>query len=422
MNSNTATLTGNMQTEDQLVSSTGKISRTTRFLWNLVLRGLNQLEHGTVTIVDSCETITLGSPDSDRLNSTLMILDESFYKDVILHGNLGVAEAYLQGKWRCDDLTSLIRIFCRNLDQSTKLDRGIGRIALQFAKAAHQLSRNSLSGSRRNIAAHYDLSNDFFQLFLDPTMMYSSAYFANSETTLEQASQAKLDLICRKLDLQPSDRVLEIGTGWGGLALHATQNYGCHVTTTTISGQQHHLAQQRFAEAGINDRVELLQTDYRELTGQYDKIVSIEMIEAVGQQYLDTYFAKCHELLKPGGELLIQAITIPDQRYSDYCRSVDFIQRYIFPGGHLPSIGAMQKSASVNQQFRLTDLEDFGHSYALTLREWRHRFFEKIDEVRKLGFDERFIRMWEYYLCYCEGAFLEQAVGVSHLQWQKAKY
>lgn len=399
-----------------------KVSRSNRLFRKLVLKGMQGLKGGAITIIDGCETLTLGEQSASSLKTTITVLDDSFYKDVVFRGNLGVAEAYLQGKWKCDNLTNLIRIFCRNLDRSEKMNRGLSRIAIQFAKGAHQLAHNSLQGSKRNIAAHYDLSNDFFQLFLDPTMMYSSAYFNHPEMSLEQASLDKLDLICRRLDLKPEDKVLEIGTGWGGLARHAVENYGCHVTTTTISEQQHKFAQERFRNAGIEQNVTLLSKDYRELTGQFDKVVSIEMIEAVGQQYLQGYFQKCASLLKPRGKLLIQAITIPDQRYQAYCRSVDFINKYIFPGGHLPSLGAMQAAASSGTNLRLMRQEDFGYSYALTLREWRSRFFDSLDQVRELGFDDRFIRMWEYYLCYCEGAFLEQSVGVSHLIWQSAEF
>ena len=299
---------------------------------------------------------------------------------------------------------------------------GLARIAGWFSRAGHWISRNTREGSRKNIAAHYDLSNSLFKLFLDPTMMYSSAVFEDESQSLESASIAKLDRICQSLSLRPTDHLVEIGTGWGGMALHAAKNYGCHVTTTTISKEQHAMASQRIQEAGLQDRVTLLMTDYRDLAGQYDKLVSVEMIEAVGDEYLPTYFSTCDRLLKPGGKMLIQAITMPDQRYATYLKSVDFIQKYIFPGGCLPSVGAMQAAVSKGTGLRLTGLFDFAESYAITLRNWRERFFQRITEVRELGFDDRFIRMWEYYLCYCEGAFRERAVGVSHLVWEKVKY
>jgi cyclopropane-fatty-acyl-phospholipid synthase len=302
------------------------------------------------------------------------------------------------------------------------MEGGLARIAGWFSRAGHWISRNTREGSRKNIAAHYDLSNSLFKLFLDPTMMYSSAVFEDESQSLESASIAKLDRICQSLSLRPTDHLVEIGTGWGGMALHAAKNYGCHVTTTTISKEQHAMASQRIQEAGLQDRVTLLMTDYRDLAGQYDKLVSVEMIEAVGDEYLPTYFSTCDRLLKPGGKMLIQAITMPDQRYATYLKSVDFIQKYIFPGGCLPSVGAMQAAVSKGTGLRLTGLFDFAESYAITLRNWRERFFQRITEVRELGFDDRFIRMWEYYLCYCEGAFRERAVGVSHLVWDKVKY
>lgn len=406
--------------------ATRSASRPSRqFFRDFVLRRLKKLQHGQLFVTDPFGTFQAGEPtDSarDSLAVSMTVHDPSVYKEVLLGGSLGVADAYLEGKWTCDDLTNLIRIFCRNFDHTSDLDRGFSKWAHMLAKAAHRLARNTLSGSRKNISAHYDLSNEFFQLFLDPTMLYSSAYYSHPEMSLEQASLEKLNSICRRLDLKPTDRVLEIGTGWGGFAIHAATQFGCQITTTTISQQQYILARDRVQTRGLEDQITLLTEDYRKLTGQYDKIVSIEMIEAVGHEYLTPYFQKCHDLLVPGGQFFIQAITIPDQRYENYRRSVDFIQKYIFPGGHLPSLGAMQAAASSATDFRLLRQEDFGKSYALTLREWRKRFFERIAEVRALGFDERFIRMWDYYLCYCEGAFLEQSVGVSHLLWQKPRY
>ena len=388
----------------------------------IVLTKLKNLRSGRLVVSDGDGQITVGDNSDKAIQVSIRVFDGTFYRDILFGGNLGVAEAYLQGKWDCDDLPGLIRIFCRNMSETSAMNRGIAKLVMGVARVAHRLASNSVSGSRRNIAAHYDLSNKFFQLFLDPTMMYSSAYYTHPEMSLEQASIAKLDRICRKLELKPTDHLLEIGTGWGGLAIHAAKNFGCRVTTTTISKQQYDLAMQRVEETGLSNQIELLLEDYRHLQGQYDKVGSIEMIEAVGHEFLPTYFQQCNNLLKPGGRFLVQAITIPDQRYDVYRKSVDFIQKYIFPGGHLPSIGAMQDATRKNTNLRLQSIEDFGHSYALTLREWRKRFFEQIDEVRKLGFDDRFIRMWDYYFSYCEGAFLEQAVGVSQLVWNKAEY
>ncbi len=295
------------------------------------------------------------------------------------------------------------------------MEGGLARLGGLALRAWHALQRNTRSGSRRNIAAHYDLGNDFFRLFLSADLMYSSALFADEHEDLDSASTRKLDAICRKLDLRPGDRVVEIGTGWGGFAVHAARHYGCHVTTTTISREQYALAAERIAAAGLGDRVGLLLQDYRDLRGQYDKLVSIEMIEAIGHQYLDTYFATLGRLLAPGGLALVQAITIEDHRYAQALRAVDFIKRHIFPGSFIPSVSAMLGAMARGSDLGLVQQQDFGHSYALTLKAWRERFLARLAEVRALGYDERFIRMWEFYLAYCEGGFRERSIGVSHL-------
>lgn len=388
----------------------------------IVLSSLQGLTGGTLRVSDPLSTTEFGQPDRESLTAEIQILNARFFRETLIAGSLGFAESYLRGDWETPDLVSVIRLFCRNLEEASRVDRGLARYGLTIARWAHQFARNSLSGSRQNIAAHYDLSNEFFQLFLDPTMMYSSAWFADDDVSLEQASQDKLDRICRRLDLCERDHVMEIGTGWGGFAIYAAQQYGCRVTTTTISQQQYDWAQEKIRSAGLTDRVTLLFEDYRKLEGRYDKVVSIEMIEAVGHRYLGQYFRKCYDLLKPQGRLLIQAITIPEHRYDRYRKSVDFIQKYIFPGGHLPSIGEMQRVIGQHTRLLLTHQDDFGASYARTLREWRKRFHAQIDHIRSLGFDERFLRMWDYYFSYCEAAFLEQSVGVSQLMWQRPQY
>ncbi len=321
--------------------------------------------------------------------------------------------------WSCDDLVALIQIFARNMQASSDLGGFWNALLDQGRKVAHRVNRNTRGGSRRNIAAHYDLSNEFYSLFLDETMTYSSGVFPEPGSSMHEASMEKYDRICRKLRLDPGDAVLEIGTGWGGFAEHAVRHYGCRVTTTTISKEQHDFAKQRFATQGIDDRVTLLLSDYRDLTGQYDKLVSIEMIEAVGHEYYDTFFAKCSSLLKPAGLFALQAITIPDQRYDRYRRSVDFIQKYIFPGGCLPSLGAMTGSVGRVTDLQFAHLEDFAEHYARTLQCWRERFHANIDSIRELGMTEQFLRLWDYYLCYCEGAFREKQIGVSQLLLQK---
>jgi cyclopropane-fatty-acyl-phospholipid synthase len=337
------------------------------------------------------------------------------WTDVAFSGGLGAGEAYMAGRWHCDDLTGLARLFLRNPQVLYGLNRGPGRIMALVNKAWHALRRNTVRGSRRNIAAHYDLGNDMFSLFLDDTMMYSCAIFEHPRATLKQASMAKLDRVCRKLELQPGDHLLEIGTGWGGLAIHAARHYGCRVTTTTISGEQYRMTRERVEQAGLGDRITVLCEDYRNLTGEYDKLVSIEMIEAVGHAYFDTYFATCSRLLKPDGLMLLQSITIADQRYAAAKRAVDFIQRYIFPGGCLPSVAVLGDAVARNTDMRIVHLEDIGPHYATTLQRWRERFMARLDAVRKLGYPEEFIRMWEYYLCYCEGGFRERAIGTVQL-------
>ncbi|MFT3881837.1 MAG: cyclopropane-fatty-acyl-phospholipid synthase family protein [Gemmatales bacterium] len=299
------------------------------------------------------------------------------------------------------------------------MDSGLARWSHWISRLASRLRKNTRAGSKKNIADHYDLSNEFFSLFLDESMMYSSAVYDAPDMSLEQASQAKQKHLCRRLRLEASDHLLEIGTGWGGLAEYASRNYGCKVTTTTISQKQYDYTKERIEKAGLADRITLLQQDYRDLTGQYDKIVSVEMIEAVGKEYLDGYFRCCNNLLKRGGRFVIQAIVIPEQRFDIYSRSVDFIQAYIFPGSFLPSIASMQLSAGRATSLRLVGLEDFTPSYVLTLQEWRRRFHHRLDEVRALGFDERFIRMWDFYLCSCEAVFLERAASLVQMEWIK---
>jgi cyclopropane-fatty-acyl-phospholipid synthase len=383
-----------------------------------VRSGLSRLDGGRITLVDGDSRSEFGDPSSD-LRVTVQVRDNRFYRAVALGGSMGAGESYCQGYWTCDNLTTLIRIFARSMQASQAVAGhldfflGIGR------KILHRLNRNTRGGSRRNIAAHYDLSNDFYALFLDDTMTYSSGVFPADHSTLREASIEKYDRICRRLQLTPRDHVLEIGTGWGGFAAHAASRYGCRVTTTTISTAQHEYASRRLAELGLCDRVMLLASDYRDLTGLYDKLVSIEMIEAVGHEYFDTFFAKCSSLLKPDGLFALQAITIPDQRYDRYRKSVDFIQRYIFPGGCLPSIGAITRSLGRVTDMQLVHLEDFAEHYARTLECWRLRFASNLEAIRQLGMSELFLRMWEYYLCYCEGAFREKQIGVAQVLLQK---
>ena len=342
---------------------------------------------------------------------TLQIDHPQLYADAAFGGTVGAGEAYIRGLWRCDDLTGLVRIFVANREVMNGMDSRWALISRPVLKAFHFLNRNSKAGSARNISAHYDLGNPLYELMLDPTMAYSCGIFEHEQATLEEASIAKFEAICRKLQLKPDDRVVEIGTGWGGLAIHAASKYGCHVTTTTISREQHDYAKEKIARAGLESRVTLLLEDYRDLKGRYDKAISIEMIEAVGANYLDTYLAKCSSLLAPHGAMLLQAITIQDQFYEQARKSVDYIQRFIFPGSFIPSVEAISRSLTRATDLKIFNLEDIGPHYARTLREWRRNFFEHLPKVRALGYPDSFVRLWEFYLCYCEGGYAERQLG-----------
>jgi cyclopropane-fatty-acyl-phospholipid synthase len=388
-----------------------------RLARRVVARRLAALRGGQITLEDSAGATRLGEPA--ELHAAIRINEPRFFRDAVAGGTLSVAESYLRGDWDCDDLTGLFRIFIRNGDAADRLDGGLGHLARQAHRLFHWWRGNSRSGSRRNIAAHYDLGNDFFRLWLDDSMAYSSGIFPVPTATLREASVEKFDRVCRKLDLRPDDHVLEIGAGWGGWALHAAQNYRCRVTTTTISQAQFEDARERVVQARLTDRISLLLRDYRDLTGQFDKLVSIEMVEAVGHQYLDAYFRKCGELLRPEGSLVLQAIVMPERRYPQYLRSVDFIQRYVFPGGCLPSLSAMLESVGRTTDLRFVHAEDFAPHYGETLRRWRRAFHERLDDVRRLGYPDEFIRLWTYYLCYCEAVFEERHVGVLQIQFDK---
>jgi cyclopropane-fatty-acyl-phospholipid synthase len=380
----------------------------------LLVKRMARLERGTLELHDAEGTQHFGRAGSS-LRARIEVLDPQFWADAVFGGSSGAGEAYIHGLWRCDDLTALVRIMVANRNVLEDVDRGVARVAGFARRFGHWLNRNSRKGSRRNISAHYDLGNDFFALFLDPTMNYSCGIFPSADATMEEGSIAKMDAICRKLDLRGEDHLVEIGTGWGGLAIHAASRYGCRVTSTTISRAQYALAVERVRAAGLEDRIELLLHDYRDLDGQYDKLVSVEMIEAVGHRYLDTYFQACSRLLKPSGLMLLQSITIRDQHYQQALREVDFIQRFVFPGGFLPSIAAIEASVARATDLQLLHLQDIGLHYATTLRKWRDRFFDNIDKVRALGHSDAFVRLWEFYLCYCEGAFLERNVSAAQL-------
>ena len=394
----------------QFLQGTPKPTRLDRLAERAVLGRLAGIVEGRLTLLDGDAEHHFGASDAE-LSATITITDPRFYADVAFGGAIGGGEAYIRGYWHADSLTNVVRVLARNRHVLERMDVGAARLTRPLQKVFHWMNRNTRHGSRRNISAHYDLGNDFFELWLDSRMMYSAAIFEEPGMSLDAAQIAKLDRICRKLKLQEGDRLLEIGTGWGGLAIHAARHYGCHVTTTTISEKQFAYARQRVIEEGLEDRITLLIRDYRDLEGTYDKLVSVEMFEAVGHRYHATFFRKCCDLLTPEGLMVLQTITIADQRYEAARRSVDFIQRYIFPGGCLPSVTSMNRTMTAHTDLRITHAEDIGPHYATTLRHWHDRLFERIDEVRKLGYSNEFIRMWQYYLCYCEGGFIERAIG-----------
>jgi cyclopropane-fatty-acyl-phospholipid synthase len=378
-----------------------------------MLDRLAEFTRGELRVVEPDGTQrTFGRRSADfDVACTLFIEHPQTWADAAFGGTVGAGEAYIRGLWRSDDLTNLVRIFVANRDVMNRMDSRWSFVSRPLLKLFHWANRNSKNGSARNIAAHYDLGNDLYQLMLDETMAYSCAIFPRPDASLVVAQTAKFEAACRKLDLKNTDHVLEIGTGWGGFAIHAVERYGCRVTTTTISAAQRDFALKKIAERGLADRITVLLKDYRELEGQYDKLVSIEMVEAVGAQYLDGFFDTCSRLVKPDGAMLLQAITLQDQFYRQALKSVDYIQRYVFPGSFIPSVTTLLESMTRATDLKLFHLEDIGPHYARTLRLWRERFFRNIGRVRELGYGDEFIRLWEYYLCYCEGGFLERQLG-----------
>ncbi|MEC5209042.1 cyclopropane fatty-acyl-phospholipid synthase-like methyltransferase/DUF1365 family protein [Psychrobacter sp. PL15] len=399
-----------------------------------IFRALQHIQFGSITIIEDSDEVTpvvqtFGDPTKNSVSNhskvrsssavgrhplhiTMNIHDSNVYRQLLFGGSIALADSYINGEWDTNDLTGLIRLSARNLAVIDNLENRFASISKTFEKAKHQLRSNDQTGAKSNVLAHYDLGNAMYQRFLDPTMMYSSAVYPTPDMSLAQAQQHKLALICQRLQLKAEDHVIEIGTGWGGFAIYAAQHYGCKVTSTTISDAQYQEARRRVEEAGLSDNITLLKQDYRELTGHYDKLVSIEMIEAVGHEYLPTFFAKCNDLLKPTGLMVLQAITFNDQNYSDYVKSVDFIQTHIFPGGCLLSNQELTTQFAKQTDMVVKQLHDYGFDYAYTLRDWRATFMAQRAEIKALGYDEAFIRLWEFYFCYCEGGFLERTIGV----------
>lgn len=415
-------------TQDSKMSVLDKLAK------KLVLTALSKLQIGHLTIEDiSMQNTDKGdatpviyhfgqNKEAADYHAHIYVTNSSAYRSVFFNSSIGGGEAYMQNYWHTPDLLAVIRLMVMNLEQINKMDRNRPIWKRLGTKLIHLLNANTKKGSKKNIAAHYDLGNDFFSLFLDPTMMYSAAMYPNKQASLHEASTYKLDQICQKLELSSADHLLEIGTGWGGMAIHAAKHYGCKVTTTTISQEQYAFAKQKVIEEGLEDRVTLLLEDYRNLTGKYDKLVSIEMIEAVGHRFYDSYFRQCCNLLKQKGLMLIQAITIADQRYHQAKNSVDFIQRYIFPGGCLPSNEVISQKVAHKTDMQIIAVEDITEHYADTLSDWRNAFMNKLQQVKSMGFDDTFCRMWEFYLCYCEGGFRERAISTAHFVMAKPEY
>ena len=397
-----------------------KTARAGFDIWKrLVLRQLQKLERGCVALTHGEETLNFGSGSPV---ARLVVNDPTFFRKVALGGSVGAGEAYVAGMWDCDDLVALVRIFSLNAGALGGLDGARTGSSQLRDWLGHLWRRNSVSGSKRNIMAHYDLSNEFFASFLDSKMMYSSAVFESEGQALEAASTAKLDRLCQKLELGPEDHLLEIGTGWGGLAVHAARNFGCRVTTTTISPAQHRFAAQRVIEAGLQDRVDVLLEDYRNLEGRFDKVVSVEMVEAVGHEYLPVYFSTLNDLVREDGLIVLQAITIEDRRYRRALNSVDFIKKHIFPGSFIPCVSVLVSAAAKHTDAVLVNLEDIGLDYAWTLAAWSERLEANQDRIIELGLDDTLLRTWRFYLAYCEGGFRERAISDVQVVFAKPGY
>jgi cyclopropane-fatty-acyl-phospholipid synthase len=390
-----------------------------RLCRNALFRTLENLHTGCIRLHEGSQQHIFGNANDPEYDVSLQIHDAEAYRNIALNGSVGAGESYMTGDWSSDNLPLLIRVLARNKDVVDNIDGGLANIGKVLLKGFHYLNRNTEKGSRRNIAAHYDLGNDMFELFLDPTMMYSSGIFPAETSSMEEASVYKLDRICQKLQLTAEDHLVEIGTGWGSMAIHAAKHYGCRVTTTTISEEQFAWAERRVREEGLEDKITLLKKDYRALEGQFDKLVSIEMIEAVGHQFLNTYIETCSRLLKDDGIALIQAITIDDQRYEQAKNEVDFIKRYIFPGSFIPCVTAISQAVSRASDMKMIHMEDITPHYARTLDAWRQRFLSNKEQIKALGYDDTFIRLWDFYFAYCEGGFAERVIGDVQLIFAK---
>ena len=395
-------------------------SITQRLAKAMVIKQFSKLTKGQLIVNENGNNYIFGSKNNDfPVSATINVLSNEMYSEIAAKGLNGAAEAFVKGLWSSDDLTRLIRIFVRNREAANQIEGGVAKLATGLFYLQHSLKRNNHKGSLRNISAHYDLGNDLFETFLDNTKMYSCAIFENENSSLEQASINKIERICKKLELSSNDHVLEIGTGWGGFAIFAAKNFGCKVTTTTISQKQYEYTLEKVKTLGLQDKISVLKKDYRDLTGKYNKLVSIEMIEAVGHHYYHDFFRKCNQLLIPDGRMLLQSIIITDYLYEEAKQFSDFIKTYIFPGSCIPSISKLCESSAKATDMRLFHLEDITPHYAKTLNHWRSHFMNNVKKIRDLGFSEEFIRLWNFYFCYCEGGFIERQIGAVQMLFTK---
>ena len=400
-----------------------KSSKNSSFLSSIFKKGVmnkfKHLQYGSIKILEGDEILSFGDSESDD-KVTVTIHSNEFYVFLGSGGVTGVAEAYMAGYWTADNLVLLLQIVLKNKKILLSLDSGFAKLINPINKFIHWSKQNTLKGSKQNILAHYDLSNDFYKLWLDPTMTYSCGYFQDNSVSLEQASIEKIDRICRKLKLNKNDHILEIGTGWGSFSLHAAKQYGCTIDTVTISDAQYEYASKKIESSGLDSHINIFNKDYRKIEGKYDKIVSIEMIEAVGYQFIPQYFSKISSLLKEDGLIAIQGITYNDQNFEQYKDSVDFIKKYIFPGSCLVSVAQITDVIKKYTDLAIVDMEDITKHYAETLNRWKVNFMKVIPEVKKMGFSEAFIKMWEFYFVFCEAGFLERNIGDVQLVFSKS--
>jgi cyclopropane-fatty-acyl-phospholipid synthase len=408
-----------------MTSSVLTLPRTFSLYETIIVNLFNQLPNGRLTI-ECADGRKFHFGNGDEVKASIRVSNSDFFLKCVLYGDIGFAESYMDGDWHTPSIADVVKWFIINLEHNAWLSgKGFKRLTGNFMrvvnKVYHSTRKNTIVGSKKNIVEHYDLGNEFYNLFLDKTMTYSSGIFLSPEATLEESQYEKYDRLCRMIKLKSSDRVLEIGSGWGGFAVHAAKNYGCKITTVTISEEQYKYAKDRFASTGLAGQIDIQLKDYRLIEGKYDKIVSIEMLEAVGHEYLPVYFEKCNSLLEENGALALQVITSRDRRYAEFRKDVDFIQKHIFPGSQTPSLSAIQQAITKVSDMTLFDLKDIGLDYARTLHFWFDAFNKRLEDVKKLGMDDRFIRKWNYYLQYCEAAFRERHVSVVQLVYAQPK-